>query len=138
MGSSASQFVPLTAGLIDEGQFIQDLDDELRDVQEAISKYRRVHSTKSKSAKAKLTIEIELGVEGDGEEDVFSVKTSMKTTLPKKPASVSIAMGGQDDDGRMALFVRRAGSDDHHPKQLKLATQDGKIIDQDTGEVLDG
>ncbi len=133
---AATKFVPLTADLIDEGQFLNDLDQELAEVQQAISVFRKAYGEKAKDAKAKLTIEIEVKVE-NVDENFYSIKTTMKATHPKRPASVSIAMGGADDDGKMALFVRQSGSDDEHPKQLKLATRNGRVVDPETGVPLD-
>lgn len=133
-----TQFVPLTLELIDEGTFLADVNEEVADVQDQMAKFRKQYGPKSAKAKGKLTIELEFSVEGDGEEDAFAVKSSIKTSLPKKPASVSLAMGGETEDGKLALFVRTSGSDKTHPQQLKLATQDGKAIDPDTGEVIDG
>lgn len=129
---AATKFVPLSARLIDEGTFLDDLDAELGDLQEAVAKFRRMYGSSSKGAKAKLTVEIELKVE-DTDDDAYSVKTSMKATHPKRPASVSIAMGGETDDGKMALFVRASGSDHSDPRQGKLSTQDGRVIDPESG-----
>lgn len=133
---AATKFVPLTADLIDEGQFLSDLDQELAEVQQAISVFRKTYGEKAKDAKAKLTIEIEVKVE-NVDENFYSVKTTMKATPPKRPASVSIAMGGDDDNGKPSLFVRQSGSDDEHPKQLKLATRNGRVVDHETGIPLD-
>ena len=132
----ATAFVPLSVMLIDEGEFLGDLDLELQDLQEAVAKFRRVYGEKAKGAKAKLTIDIEIAIE-DVDDDAYSVKTSMKATHPKRPASVSIAMGGETDDGKLALFVRKSGSDKTSPKQGKLATRDGRTIDPVSGEVVD-
>lgn len=124
----ATSFVPLQLDLIDEGVFAQDIDQALADLQDKIARFRKQHGLKSAKAKGKLQIDLEVAIEGDGEEDTFSIKASMKTTLPKAPASVSLAMGGETEDGRMGLFVRKSGSDSSHPEQMKLSTQDGRTI----------
>jgi hypothetical protein len=133
---AATKFVPLTCDLIDEGEFLTDLNQELAEIQQAISAFRKQYGEKAKDAKAKLTIDIEVKVE-NVDENFYSVKTTMKATHPKRPASVSIAMGGADDDGKMALFVRQSGSDDEHPRQMKLATRNGRIVDPETWIPLD-
>jgi len=133
---AATKFVPLNSRLIDEGEFLGDVDQELRELQVAISKFRRLYGEKAKDAKAKLTIEIEVKIE-DCDEDAYSIKTTMKATHPKRPASVSIAMGGETEDGELALFVRTAGSDKTTPRQGKMFTQSGRTIDPITGEVVD-
>lgn len=133
---SATTFVPLRSRLIDEGEFMTDLDLELIDLQTAVLAFCKQHGEKAKDAKGKLVVEIEVKCENT-DDNVFSIKTSMKATHPKRPASVSMAMGGTDDDGKLALFVRKSGSDDDHPRQLKLSTKNGRVIDPKTGEVLD-
>jgi hypothetical protein len=134
---AATQFVPLTPELIDEGLFLEDMSQELAALQEQLATFKKQYGEKSEKAVAKLTIEISLKIENIEDEGAYSVKTTMKATAPKRPASVSIAIGGRDDDNKMALFVRKSGSDESSPKQLKLATRNGKIVNQDTGEVLD-
>lgn len=115
----ASVFVPLSSQLIDEGEFLQNLDIELADLQQVLAKYVEQHGEKALKAVAKLQIEITLKVE-NVESDAYSVKTSIKSVQPKRPASVSMAIGGRDDDGKLALFVREMGSDESPPAQGKL------------------
>ncbi|MCC7334413.1 MAG: hypothetical protein IT422_04935 [Pirellulaceae bacterium] len=133
---AATQFVPLTGQLVDEGVFLQDLNMELADLQDRIVKYVEQFGDNALKAVAKLDIQVALKVENT-DDKAFSVKTTIKTTMPKRPASVSMAMGGVDDGGKMALFVRSSGSDEVHPRQMKLATRDGRVIDPETGRVLD-
>lgn len=133
----ATQFVPLTGQLIDEGAFLGDLNLELGDLQDAIVKYCRLHGEKSKGAVAKLQVEIAVKVENPDDQG-YSIKTSIKAVHPKRPASVSLAMGGTNDDGKQALFVRKSGSDGTSPRQLKLSTRDGRTIDSETGEAFEG
>jgi hypothetical protein len=128
----ATAFVPLTGQLIDEGEFIGDLNLELAELQDAIVKYCRLHGEKAKGAVAALDIKIAIKVE-NVDDQAYSVKTSIKATHPKRPASISLAMGGTGDDGKRALFVRKSGSDESNPRQMKLATKDGRAIDLDTG-----
>lgn len=130
---AATTFVPLTGELIDEGEFLGDLNLELAELQESIVKFCRLHGEKAKGAVACIDIKIAMKVENP-DDQAYSVKTSLKSTLPKRPASISLAMGGTDDDGKQALFVRKSGSDDSNPKQMKLATRDGRTIDQETGK----
>jgi hypothetical protein len=123
----ATQFVPLTGQLIDEGEFLGDLNLELAELQNAIVQFCRLHGEKSKGAVGKLQVEIAIKVENPDDQG-YSVKTTMKSVQPKRPATVSLAMGGTGDDGRQALFVRKSGSDDTQPRQMKLATKDGRAI----------
>lgn len=133
---SATKFVPLTGQLIDEGEFLGDLNVELAELQEAIVKYCRLHGQKAKGAVAALDIKLAIRVE-NVDDEAYSVRVSMKATHPKRPASISLAMGGTDDDGNLALFVRTAGGDKTEPRQGKLFTQRGAVIDPETGEVTE-
>ena len=68
---------------------------------------------------------------------MFSVKAQTKRTIPARPASVTLAISAEDQVGQPRLFVRRSGSDDDDPRQGKLATKDGHVIDIATGEVIE-
>jgi hypothetical protein len=133
----ATQFVPLELNLISEGVFVEDINDELQDLQTKLALFHRTYGEAATKATAKLMIEVVLRVENADAEGAFSIKTGIKSVLPKRPSTVSIAIGGVNEDHKLALFVRSSGSDESHPKQLKLSTQDGRIIDQETGRVLD-
>lgn len=124
---AATTFVPLTGQLIDEGEFLGDLNLELADLQNVIVQFCRLHGEKAKGAIAKLQVDIAIKVENP-DDQAYSVKVAIKAQHPKRPASVSLAMGGTGDDGKQALFVRSSGSDDDNPRQLKLATRDGRAI----------
>ena len=129
--------VPLTLGRIDEGRFAVQTDEDLHDLQTALLAYAANYGPESRKAKAKLTIEITIAVE-DPAEGLCSIKATAKKTTPQRPATVSMATTDEDDDGQPGLFVRPAGSDTSPPRQTKLATDDGRTIDTETGEVLDG
>lgn len=121
---ASSTFVPLTSALIDEGEFLQNLDLELADIQHVLAKYVELHKDKAHKAVAKLSIEIAIRVESV-ESEAYSVKTSIKSTPPKRPSSVSMAIGGTDDNGNLTLFVRDLGSDESSPIQGKLFRTNG-------------
>lgn len=124
----ADKFVPLTGQLLDEGEFMRDVNAELQDLQHALIMFVRQYREKAESATAKLQVEIAVKCESVDSE-AFSIKCSMKATHPKRPSSVSMAMAGESDDaGKMVLFVRASGSDDMHPKTGKLFTRDGRNI----------
>lgn len=129
----ATRLVPLTADLIDEGQFLQDINEDLRELQEKMAMFRRTYGSASAGAKGKLVIELEFKIE-NVDDDAYSLKSLIKTTHPKRPANVSLALGGEGDDGKLALFVRQSGSDSDSPEQMKLATRDGRTIDPATGQ----
>lgn len=109
------------------------MDDELATLQDIAVKFRRQFGQNADACKAKLTIEIAL-VANDTTDPSFRIITAIKQTHPKRPPSISMAMGSADDN---SLYVLASGSSKTGPKQLKLTTEDGRIIDQETGEVLD-
>lgn len=133
---AATAFAPLSLDLISEGQFLRDLDEDLKDLQTKLALFQRKYGSDALKAVAKLKVTIALKVENDEAEGAFSITTSIESVEPKRPAEVSLAIGGVDDDNKLALFVRKSGSDETHPAQLKLTTNDGRIIDQETGRVL--
>lgn len=128
-----SRFIPLELDLIDEGLFVEQANLDLRALQETILEYNKKHGDRAKNAKAKLTLEITLRCENPDDE-LFSVKAQIKKSLPARPPSTSLAMASEDEKGA-CLFVRVSGSDNVTPAQGKLATQDGRTIDPETGKV---
>jgi hypothetical protein len=60
---AATQFVPLTGQLVDEGVFLQDLNLELADLQDAIVKFVEQHGDRAEKAVAVLEVKIQLKVE---------------------------------------------------------------------------
>jgi hypothetical protein len=124
---------PLTLGLIAEGRFLQAANEDLLDMQAKLLEYTTVHGDEAKGAKARLIIEITLAVEAPKDE-MFSIRAVTKTALPSRPASVTLAVADETRDGAPCLAVRRSGSDELTPRQGKLATADGRVIDQESGK----
>lgn len=129
------RFTPLTIGLIDEGRFMDEVERELDEVQRALIAYRQEHGMAAKGAKAEVNVKITLGCD-DPENELFSIRAEMKRKLPARPASVTLAMPAEADDGTATLFVRRSGSSTDEPAQGRLTTDDGRVIDGKTGEDL--
>lgn len=135
----ATKFVPLTTKLIDEGDFLKELDAELAELQASHLKFARKYGESALKSVSKLVIELAIKCETatDPDNNAFSVKTTMKATTPKRPASLSMAMSGETATGEPCLFVRASGGDVSHPKQGKLFTRDGREIDPETGEAIE-
>jgi len=115
----AMTYVPLKSSLIDEGEFSQNVDIELASIQKALLDFVRQHKEKALGATAKLSIDIVLKVHSV-EANAYTITTSMKSSVPKRPASMSIAIGGTDVDDAGQMYVRDTGSDRDHPQQGKL------------------
>ena len=65
----------------------------------------------------------------------YSVKGITKLVEPGRPASVTRALGGEQD-GRPCLEVRPSGSSRATPRQGVLCGQHGERVDPDTGEII--
>lgn len=124
---------PLSMDLIEEGEFMDNANEELREVQSKIIEHVAAYGSEAtKKSKAELQITIVIAPAGDGA--AYSVKTSFKKKLPGRPSHVTLGIADREQTGELALFVRKSGSDDVSPKQGKLATNAGEVIDEETGE----
>ena len=122
-------FTPLNLALIEEGEFVQQADADLLDLQRQLVAYAAAHGRAAAKARAKLTIEITLGIE-DATEGLYSVAAKIRAAMPARPAAVSLAMAAAPADGAAdCLFVRRTGSSEAPPTQAKLWTRDGRPAD---------
>lgn len=139
------KFSPLELALINEGRFLAKVDEDLRKAQAYLVRYLEEHRGLAKKSKAKVTFEVILTCEDVGrdpevrpENATFSVTARSKLSLPSRPDSISLAVSGEDEDGTPLLEVRRSGSTADTPHQAVLATEDGRTVNPDTGEVLEG
>ncbi len=126
--------LPLTAELIDEGEMLEELDIELSKAQRLIEAFRKRWGDAALKAGVQLDLKIKF-VCVDTNEGMYRTEWDMQIKRPKRPKSVSTAIASEDDLGNAALFVRSSGSDDGDPRQMKLATRDGRTIDPVTGAV---
>ncbi len=120
---------------IDEGKFVADIDEEIDETAKAhIAHIARFGS--QITGKTTSCVTVKLTIEFDGNSDgIYTLKGEVSRKLPARPSSVTRAFEEREQDGTAALFVRASGSDDGNPRQMKLATKDGRGIDIDTGEV---
>lgn len=130
---ATKQFVPLSAKLIDEGEFVGTLDEVLSEVMKNLVKYRKTHGDRAHKAKATVKATIEMIVT-DTENGAYQINWKLDQSLPKRPTQSSFAVEGGMQDDQDALFVRTSGSDDSHPPQMKFATRDGRNVDPETGQ----
>ena len=129
-----TRFVPLELGLIDEGGFVIQINDSLKDLQKEMVEHAKKHGEKAKGAKGKIVAEIILCCEQPGD-DTFSCISKVKATLPSAPPSASFVMGGLTQDEQPALFCRKTGTSDVPPEQGILCTKDGQTVGAG-GEVI--
>lgn len=130
-----SRFVPITFGLIEEGRFLESVDEALRDAAAKLIEHGKKYGPEL-TAKAKAELTVKITIQNDGAEDgIYSVKGAIATKLPGRPIHLTRAIHETEQDGQESLFVRASGSTADTPRQGKLSTEDGKPIDLNTGEV---
>lgn len=128
------KYAPLSISLVDEGRFVEHMNEELLDLQKMLLAHVAKHGiAQTAGSKAELTVKITLKHEGTSEGD-YSIKTAFSSKRPGRPVEITKAIHEVEQTGEEALFVRRSGSDGTSPRQQKLATDDGRAIDSDTGE----
>jgi len=126
---------PLTFALIEEGRLAEDLDKAItkcrRELLDHVAKYGPPATAKSK---AKVSLEITIQPE-NADDGSYAVTGIIKTTVPGRPAVSTLALASVDQDGEETLFVRASGSSpDEDPRQMKLSTDDGRVVDPETHE----
>lgn len=97
-------FVPLELGLVDKGEFLEQANTELLNLQGEMIKYVSKHKDKSEGAKAKLTLELTLSVEDPGSR-AFGIKSQIKYTKPASPPKTAMVIGGQTQNNEDRFFV---------------------------------
>lgn len=132
----ARKYKPLELQLIDEGKFIQDCNDTLRENMAKLLEYKKKHGRDAaKGTKAVLNMKVTIQFDGVDDGD-FSVKGQLSQTLPSRPPTITKAIEDQEQDGQPTLFVRNTGSTEDSPRQGILTTKSGEVVDSNTGEVL--
>lgn len=126
-------YAPLTVELIEEGNFVEHVNEELTKVSNALlSHVAKFGVAGTKGAKAKLVVTITLEHEGTSDGD-YEIETKFKAETPARPKQTTRAVHEADEKtGEELLMVRASGSDESSPRQLKLATLDGRAVDPDT------
>lgn len=127
--------VPLQISKIDEGRFLKLLDGDLEKAVSELMEFVRLYPEHAEGAKAAVTAKVSLACESS---EAYSVKTQVKIDVPGRPANVTMAIHEITQSGEEFLTVKPSGSDHNDPRQGKLCTDDGRGIDPETGQVLDG
>ena len=131
---------------IEEGRLSASVDETLAETARKLIAHVRKYGPKATTkSKAEVTVKIVLQFDGTGcaedAEDTleggdFSLKGSISVKQPGRPANVTRAVHGKEQDGTDVLWVRTSGTDGDSPRQGKLCTDDGRAIDPGTGEVI--
>lgn len=134
--NGGTKFVPVKLDGINEGQFLTDVDECIHEaIRGLIELKRKYGADRMKKVKAVVNAKISIAFEGRDETD-YSIRGDVKTTLPSRPACVSVAIEGDEQDETPTLFQRKSGTTKADPRQGVLATQDGRTVDPETGEIL--
>ena len=129
------KFEPLRFKLIEEGRLARALDDEINKAAKAILEHAKLWPKDTK-AKSQVVLTVTFSPESvdDGS---YAVESTITGKRPARPKHASLAIHDTDQEtSEDTLFVRASGSDAVTPRQLKLATDDGRAIDQDTGKAI--
>ncbi len=124
---------------LEQGRVMQDVEDEFQRIQHAICAYANRFGKEAKGAKAKLIVEVEITCENPEAEDIrmHSIQAKIKSTIPTRPPRITMAVQGTGPDGETdCLWAQASGTTKDDPHQMKLATDDGETINQETGEAL--
>ncbi len=131
----AKKMAPLEVGLIDEGQFLKELNEELMASIKELLGYKKKHGKDlTIGAKAILQARITLKLE-ETDDGMVSIRTDIKRQLPARPPRVTTAMEDVEQDDTPTLFVRKTGSGADDPRQAVLTTKEGELVDPSTGEI---
>lgn len=130
---STDGLVPLKVANIDDQKFLPAVEEKFREVQERLTRYAQTHHDRAIGGKAVLTVKVTLLIEKTGDP---SIRAEIETKLPSDPPALTFAEFSADEHGP-CIKVQRAGSFVDPPRQSRLFTEDGRLIDQSTGEILD-
>ncbi len=125
--------VPLKLANIDDQKFLPAAEEKFREVQEKLARYVHTHEKDAIGAKAVLTVKVTLLVEKTKDP---SIRAEIETKLPADPPRLTMAEFGCDEHGP-CVQVQKAGSFSDPPRQKRMFTPEGRLIDPSTGEILD-
>lgn len=127
---------PLTFALIEEGRLSLSLDEAIVKVRtELLAHVAKYGPEATKKSKGEVTLKIAISPE-NAADGSYEVVGAITTKVPGRPAYATLAIASVDQDGEETLFVRAAGSTIDPPRQMKLATEDGRGIDPETNEPI--
>lgn len=134
----AKTFKPITINLIEEGRLVASLDEELARVTRAlIGHVKKYGKDAAKKARAELALKIVVRFEGGEDASDYSVSAAISGKLPGRPVHATLALHEQEQTGEDTLFVRASGSSTDSPRQMRIATDDGRAVDPVTGEIME-
>ena len=120
--ATGNSFVPLTLGLIEEGEFLLALNQHMAKAQAALVEH--VEHWGERAGKAKAIVEMSIELQCQSVDDgVFTITPTLKLKLPARPPRPTAAMSGFDPVQKQAvLFVRDGGSTPGDPTQMHFPT----------------
>lgn len=130
------KYAALTLDLVEEGRLKASLDEELLKAGRAlIAHVAKYGPDATKKSKAEVTLKLSISVVSP-EDGSYAISGAISSKTPGRPAHATLAIHEQEQTGEDTLFVRAAGSSADTPRQMKLATDDGRGVHPVTGEVI--
>lgn len=128
--------VPIELELIDEGRFIDAINEAIQRIAAQMKTFVDVHGDKAAKAKAVVTATVEIFCLNPSDYS-FGCLARVTDKLPSAPPAVSMLLGGTTQTDEPTLFCNASGSSSTDPRQQKIFTDDGRAINTETGEVMD-
>lgn len=117
--SGGKSFVPLTLGLLEQGDLLDECNKEFQRLQRELCKFVDHYADRAKGAEATLTLKIKIKCESV-EDGVYGIDASYSTKLPARPSRNTKAIQVTEENGVSMLCVRDTGSTPGDPSQLHL------------------
>lgn len=134
----AARFEPMTLAHVEEGHCLKDFENYFAGLQERLELFVAKYGARAVKAKAKITLTLTVEVSAVEEHETsYKVLSDISTKEPGRPQRMTMALSGESETGRPALVCRASGSSPGNPRQLKMATEDGRAIDPETGRPID-
>ncbi len=134
MAKEVTTIVPFEIGLIDEGQFLKNLNAALLNAQQQLIAHVKRYGPAAIKAKAGVKAEIVL-ICSDPKDDAYACLSQIKTSMPVAPPTGNFLVGGTTQTGEPCLLCRKTGAGEDNPNQRILCTEAGQDVDLDTGEI---
>jgi hypothetical protein len=127
-------FKNLTVDMIEEGRLRDEMERGFETLQKHMCKYAQRYGVAAEGATAELIVKLKIKLVS-ADDGVYTVRSDISSKVPGQPAMLSMAIAAEADDGEAVLFARASGATAGNPRQLRLTTDAGEVVNPETGEV---
>jgi len=128
-------YVPLELGLIKNGEFLHQINEELLKLQSDLVRYVEKFGDKVDKAKSKMSISLNFAIDPE-DPTTCHIDGQITVTRPARPKMITSATPNIGQDDQPYLFVKGLNqSDEPGQRKFEVGTQK---VDTSTGEVLEG